>query len=46
MRMQQYYKYWQTVYESNIESKIDEVLDLTTKVKRKGNEYKHIGGTI
>jgi len=34
MRLQQYYKMWSQLYESNIEKNIDEVLDLNTKVKR------------
>jgi hypothetical protein len=34
MRLNQYYKWWNTIYESNVEDRIDEVIDLSTKVDR------------
>jgi hypothetical protein len=39
MRLNQYYKWWNTIYEYDVEDRIDEVVDLSTKVERIYDEW-------
>ena len=41
MRLQQYYDYWSMVYELDVKKNINEVIDLTTKVKKISDKKWH-----
>jgi len=38
MRLKLYYQFWSSLYESNVEKRIDEIIDLTTTVKKRSNK--------